>query len=138
MMLNNPMKNMATRAKMIASLKGRTFLARGGNGKTTVPQEILAGRVHGVMEYAIATTAARDFFLTLPNHYKVDIAFPKLKIAIEVDGQTHKTKKWKFLDRRKTEVLEFLGWSVLRFWNEEILKDLDSVAGQIELSIISR
>ena len=45
----------------------------------------------------------------------------KLKISVEVDGKSHKLKKWKFLDKRKTEVLNSLGWKVLRFWNEEVM-----------------
>ena len=75
------------------------------------------------MEHVIIVTPVKHLFKSLPNHYKVDLAIPEKKIAIEVDGSSHKTKKWKFLDKRKTEVLNSLGWKVLRFWNEEVDKD---------------
>jgi very-short-patch-repair endonuclease len=55
----------------------------------------------------------------------------------EVDGNTHKTRKWKFLDRRKESVLSFLGWIVLRFWNEEVTNEEDRVAETI-FSTISK
>lgn len=50
----------------------------------------------------------------------VDLAYPELKIAIEVDGSTHNYQKQKRIDRWKEKQLKNLGWSVLRFWNEEI------------------
>jgi very-short-patch-repair endonuclease len=120
---NNPSLNPQTREKMSAKLRGRTFLSRGGNGKTTVPQEMLAKALGWEMETAIGI--ANVPFQSPPTCYKVDIGNKELKIAIEVDGNSHKTKKWKFLDKRKTEILNYLGWSVLRFWNKEILEDLN-------------
>jgi very-short-patch-repair endonuclease len=90
------------------------------------------------MEYVIPTAEVKHLFPSLPNHYKVDLADPERKLAIEVDGNSHKTKKWKFLDRRKESVLAALGWSVLRFWNQEILEDIDRVVGIIQSFTISK
>jgi leucyl-tRNA synthetase len=61
----------------------------------------------------------------------VDIADPARRLAIEIDGSTHRTKKWKFLDKRKTEVLNALGWSVLRFSNQKVDSDLEDVLREI-------
>ncbi|MBW4677760.1 MAG: endonuclease domain-containing protein [Desmonostoc geniculatum HA4340-LM1] len=126
---NNPTKNPATLLKMSLSMKGKTFLARGGNSKITEPQMKLATALllTDYIEYPISTSSVKHLFPSLPPCYKVDIAYPEKKLVIEVDGKTHKLKKQKFLDKRKTEVLNALGWSVLRFWNEEILNDLESV-----------
>ena len=88
------------------------------------------------MEVPIYTKSIRDRMASLPSAYKVDIACIKNKIAIEVDGDTHKTKKWKFLDKRKTEALNMLGWKVLRFWNGEILNELEMVIQKIQPYII--
>jgi very-short-patch-repair endonuclease len=85
------------------------------------------------MEYAIQTRPAVGKFESLPNCYKVDLASPEHKLAIEVDGKTHKLKRWKFLDRRKTAVLNFLGWKVLRFWNEEVSENPRAIAEKIRL-----
>ena len=72
----------------------------------------------------------------MPTTYKVDIACPEHMLAIEVDGKTHKTRKWKHLDARKTMVLRHLGWTVLRFWNHEVLGNLGLVVGQIRACTI--
>ena len=84
------------------------------------------------MEFSIRTAPVRHMFESLPNSYSVDIAHPQTLTAIEVDGSSHRTRKWKFLDRRKESVLSALGWSVLRFWNEEVLTDLDRVVRDVE------
>ena len=67
----------------------------------------------------------------------MDLGIPEVRLAIEVDGKTHKSRKWRFLDRRKTAVLNFLGWTVLRFWNEEVDRDLERCV-QMVTSTISR
>ena len=83
------------------------------------------------MEYAIPTKLVKHKFKSLPTCYKVDIADPARRLAIEIDGPSHNTKKWKFLDKRKTEVLNALGWSVLRFSNQRVDSDLEAVLREI-------
>ena len=135
---NNPMRNQSTRDKVSASMSGRTFLARGGNGTTTEPQRQLATALSLPMEYAIVTAAVKGLFPSLPNAYKVDIADPALKLAIEVNGRTHRQPKWTYLDRRKTEVLSALGWSMLRFTNEEAMTGLQACVETVNLCTTSR
>ena len=67
MKAQNPMRDSAAVEKMQIALKGRTFLARGGNGKTTPEQEMLASLLGLPMEYPIPTTSARSHFQSLPN-----------------------------------------------------------------------
>lgn len=131
MKANNPTANPETREKMSRALKGRTFLARGGNGQLTVPQKALMEVLGWPAEYAIPTAPVNGMFPSLPNCYKVDIAHPDLRIAIEVDGRTHRQKKWRFLDKRKTEILAALGWVVIRFTNERVNGEIDSVVSEI-------
>ena len=124
------------RAKMAAKLSGRTFLARGGNGKLTPQQERVAALTGLEMEYPIGVPAeAREKFESPPRCYKVDLAAPEVKLAVEIDGKSHLTKRWRFLDRRKTEILSHLGWSVLRFWNAEVDADPQRVAETIRSTI---
>jgi hypothetical protein len=127
---NNPMADPVNVLKVTQKMKGRTFLARGGNGQLTKPQTLLADLLGFPTEYAISTVGAVG--ASLPPCYKVDLAVPHLKLAIEVDGRTHTSKKWKFLDHRKTEVLASLGWSVLRFWNQEVLQNTSEVVAKIQ------
>ena len=124
---NNPMNDPEVRERVRLKLVGRTFLSRGGNGKTTPEQEALAKALNLPMEHPIPTRDARPHFPSLPPCYKVDVACLDTRVAFEVDGRTHRTKRWKFLYARKTRVLEHLGWCVLRFSNEEVRADLQSV-----------
>lgn len=135
MLERNPMRDPAAREKMRSSLQGRTFLSRGGNGALTVPQLLLAERLELPTEFSIPTRQVWGQFESLPHAYSVDLAFPEGKLAIEVDGKTHRLKRWRFLDARKTAVLESLGWSVLRFWNEEVLYDTERVLRTIRSAI---
>lgn len=61
-----------------------------------------------------------------PTHYKLDLANPARMITIELDGPSHNAVKRKEADRRKTEKLSSLGWTVLRFWNKDILNWISS------------
>lgn len=124
--------------KMRKRLQGNTFLSRGGNGQLTKHQVILAERLNLPMEYVIETAEVKDKFPSLPHCYKVDLAFPQHRLAIEVDGKTHRLKLWRFLDRRKTKVLQALGWSVLRFTNEQVTHSLDSVVAEVIEFIASK
>jgi hypothetical protein len=49
-----------------------------------------------------------------PLNYKADFAHPGKKIVVELDGPCHSNMKSKMLDKKKTEVLEALGWKVIR------------------------
>ena len=125
---------------MRRSLQGHTFLARGGNGKPT-KQQITLAKTLGLlttMEYAIPTAAVRKQFKSLPNCYKVDLAYPEKKLAIEVDGKTHRLRRWKFLDRRKTSVLNALGWSVFRVTNEEVDNNLTETLNRLTAFMTSK
>ena len=130
---NNPMRDPAVVAKMVAKKKGCTFLGRGGNGKPTVPQLRLSEALSLPIEVVVLTASVAGQFASLPHHYKVDIGDEALRLAIEVDGESHKLRKWKFLDRRKESVLYALGWTVLRFWNQDVMENLEE-CGQTVLS----
>jgi hypothetical protein len=138
MKIKNPMFNPETLEKMREKLIGRTFLSRGGNGKITIQQETLHHLLGEgwVMELPILTENVKLSFKSLPPCYKVDIGNTHQKIVIEIDGKSHKTKKWKFLDKRKTEVLNSLGWKVLRFWNEEVTTNPQMCLQKIQESMI--
>jgi very-short-patch-repair endonuclease len=57
--------------------------------------------------------------------YVVDFCAPRLKLIIELDGSQHAEQTE--YDSRRTEYLEQMGYSVLRFWNNEVHGNLDSV-----------
>jgi len=53
-----------------------------------------------------------------------------LNLIIEVDGEIHKFQKGK--DKKREEDLKELGYSVIRFHNEEILNELFNVQRTLE------
>lgn len=127
MVKNNPMKREEIRTKVSLTHKASGHKPpQGGNGRPAPePQialfQVLAGRWE--MEFVVNTKKRREGF---PNCYKIDIAHPEKKIAIEVDGESHNCLKTQVADMKKTKFLESVGWTVLRFGNREILNWRDS------------
>ena len=121
------------RAKTTATLRGRTFCGvRGGNGQLTPEQRSLAEATGFVTEFSIPTGNPSW------KSARVDLAHPALKIAIEVDGASHHTKKQRNRDRRKRAMIEVLGWVMLRLWNSQITEDLETVKKTIAAVVAAR
>ncbi|RYG33752.1 DUF559 domain-containing protein [bacterium] len=77
-------------------------------------------------EAIVRTAEVREKFDTpLPNHYKLDVADPERKIAVEIDGGSHTTLLAQERDARKQLALELLGWIVLRFSNRDVTERLE-------------
>lgn len=141
----HPMQISEIKKRIIASMQGKTFLSRGGNGQFTKQQiklmEALRTTIHGdecIYELPILTASVRGLLPSLPPFYAPDIGIKKYKIAIEVDGHSHTLKKQRFIDYRKTTILKALGWQILRFWNKEVDENLDDCVNKILESIIFR
>jgi hypothetical protein len=52
-----------------------------------------------------------------PTNYKLDFAWPHLKVGLEVDGNSHTAAARQMQDRKKEAKLAELGWSVFRISN---------------------
>lgn len=52
--------------------------------------------------------------------YYADIAIPSLKLIIEVDGGYHNTKEQKAKDKQRDEDFKSIGYTTLRYTNEQI------------------
>jgi len=63
--------------------------------------------------------------------YIADFACVRLKLIVEVDGATHGTIAEQMHDARRSRYLEIQGWEVMRFWNDEVYRNLDGVLGSI-------
>ena len=66
------------------------------------------------------------------DNYIVDFYCARLKLVIEIDGDTHGTDEEKEYDEFRTKVLEGYGLKVLRFLNNEIFNEFDYVCGEID------
>lgn len=92
---------------------------------------------------------------------KPDIVMPKYRIAIFCDGEFFHGKDWEMLkprlengnnsaywikkisrnmerDEQVNKELMFMGWTVLRFWGKEILKNTDECVKIIEETIFEK
>lgn len=64
--------------------------------------------------------------------YIVDFFCAKAKLVIEVDGDTHADESQIAYDAERTQWLnEQKNYGVMRFWNTEVLIDIESVLAQI-------
>jgi very-short-patch-repair endonuclease len=60
-----------------------------------------------------------------------DFACPAKWLSVELDGSQHGEEDVIRTDGMRTAALEALGWTVLRFWNDDVLRDLDGVCAHI-------
>jgi very-short-patch-repair endonuclease len=65
--------------------------------------------------------------------YIADFACIEAKIIIELDGGQHQEQQ--AYDAKRTTFLETQGWQVLRFWNNDVLINLDGVLMSISASL---
>ena len=59
--------------------------------------------------------------------YIVDFFCPSARLIIELDGSQHAEEKAEIYDETRTDYLRKLGYTILRFWNNEINANLESV-----------
>jgi very-short-patch-repair endonuclease len=65
------------------------------------------------------------------NDFIIDFYCAEKKLCIEVDGPYHNEPIVKGLDRERDEELEFEGYTVIRFTNDEVMHELDVVLASI-------
>ena len=63
--------------------------------------------------------------------YIVDFACPQKKLVVELDGSQHADEDLATADALRTKRLEQDGWTVLRFWNNDVIRDIDNVCQHI-------
>ncbi|WP_306119824.1 MULTISPECIES: DUF559 domain-containing protein [unclassified Roseitalea] len=61
----------------------------------------------------------------------VDFACPEHRLIVELDGSQHGLDTELIRDRQRDARLNALGWQVLRFWNDDVLGDIDGVCRHI-------
>ncbi|MFH0342769.1 MAG: endonuclease domain-containing protein, partial [Chromatiales bacterium] len=66
--------------------------------------------------------------------YVVDFLCLEPRLVIEVDGGQHAEQVSN--DLQRTESLKGLGYRVIRFWNHEVLGDLDAVLESIRAALV--
>jgi hypothetical protein len=115
-------KQFKMNASKWAITNGHTFKERGGNGRGPSKAEFLVQTCLPrtfIYSYPVALGARRRGY---PTNYKIDFGDPKKKLAIEVDGVSHKRAVRKAQDKKKETKLRSLGWKVCRISNAEVFR----------------
>ena len=63
--------------------------------------------------------------------YIVDFVVIEKMLVIELDGGGHNTNKQQNYDEERTQYLTSRGFKILRFWNDEIDKNIEGVFEKI-------
>jgi very-short-patch-repair endonuclease len=84
-------------------------------------QRVRAGRLLG---YKFRTQAPI-------GRYHPDFCCPAAKLIVELDGSQHAESDAITYDAERTAFLESQGYRVLRFWNNDVLTDMDAVVSAI-------
>ena len=66
--------------------------------------------------------------------YIVDFCAVKKKMVIELDGSQHVEQSE--YDIQRTAYLKSQGYKVMRFWNDQVMKDMESIIRSIEAALI--
>lgn len=144
MRTNNPTSNKSVLNKIISTKKkngtlNKPPIKRGGNGTFTDSQLKLNKCLNWSLELPIKTVpdsvplGSRKAYVLKRNiatNYKVDIGNKITKLAIEIDGHSHYGRR-KCLDLKKEKCLKKLGWTVLRFTNQEVMANFSKVLFRI-------
>ena len=67
------------------------------------------------------------------GRYIVDFVCPERKLVIELDGGQHSEQT--AYDAKRDDWLRSQGYTVLRFWNNEVMQEMEGVLERIRLSL---
>jgi very-short-patch-repair endonuclease len=62
-----------------------------------------------------------------------DFASRSAKLVVELDGGQNDENEGR--DRQRTAYIEGMGFHVVRFWNNQVLENIESVVARIELAL---
>ncbi|UCI32766.1 endonuclease domain-containing protein [Mesorhizobium sp. B4-1-4] len=63
--------------------------------------------------------------------YIVDFACSAKCLIVEVDGSQHANVDRAERDEARSAYLKRSGWTILRFWNDDVIRDIDNVCQHI-------
>ena len=67
--------------------------------------------------------------------YIADFVCLDKKLIVEVDGGYHQDENQQYIDAQRTHDLNALGFTVIRFTNDEVLSELENVVEKIKLNL---
>jgi len=102
-------------------------------GERVLHRILQRGGVRGwVANYPVADCRGRVLAVA-------DVAFPELKLCVEVDGRAAHSGREQFeRDRERQNVLVLEGWMVLRFTWAQLVNEPEAVLAQVRAAIAAR
>ena len=91
---------------------------------------VLAGLPPPVVQHIVVDAAGR--FVA-----RVDLAYPRVRLAIEYDGDHHRDRATFRRDIARLNALRCCGWTVLRFTADDILRHPARVVAQVRAALIA-
>jgi len=70
------------------------------------------------------------------GEYIVDFVSFSHKLVVEVDGGQHAQPREQLSDRRRDAWLQEQGFTVLRFWNNDVLRNVEGVMEAIRKNLV--
>lgn len=67
--------------------------------------------------------------------YILDFYCPAMKLAVELDGGQHNVSEQREYDNTRSEYLKAQGINVIRFWNHELLSNMQAVLTKLQWNI---
>ena len=72
------------------------------------------------------------------GNFIADFCCKEYQLVIELDGEQHAEQRIIKYDDRRTQLIENRGYKVLRFWNNEVLTNMDGVLESILDTVAQR
>jgi very-short-patch-repair endonuclease len=72
------------------------------------------------------------------NRFIIDFYCAEAKLCIEIDGSSHLEAEQEAYDKKRTEILEELGYQVIRFTNNDVRYNIHVVVDEIVRAVEKR
>lgn len=139
---NNPTWQEGVVEKIIQTAKESGYdysHLNGGNGTESKYERMLKDALPDEWQMQfVYVTSEQDRQDGSPNHYKIDLALERVKLAVEVDGRSHELKDRQAQDAKKTRILNRAGWEVVRVKNADVIDNLPGVLSRISEAVSKR
>ena len=116
-------------AQKIFNIKQNRHFRSELRNNLTEPEKILWQRIRSKQ---LGTKFRRQHGI---GDYIVDFYCPEKRLVIELDGDSHYNTDTQEHDRKRDDFMRSLGLQVIRFTNQDIMKNLDAVLEVIHQSI---
>jgi very-short-patch-repair endonuclease len=87
-------------------------------------------KIFDLLGYSLGSDYVRQY--PIGERFVLDFAFVNEQVAIEIDGDSHRTKKQKAIDAKRDKYLSRNGWVPLRIYD----KDLNGYKGSFFKNLI--